>query len=200
MFLLLASPWGRDWPFLLKLQDSSNPWTVLIINFVCNEFLEIGDSSHIKQIVPLILIDFLPSKKFLMENFSHTESRDTLVPPLQSASKKFFLTFSSLISSSPCSQQLLVSFFFFFFLDVDHLKNLYWIWYNIASVLCFFCLFVFWPQSMWDCSSLTRDRTHTPALEGKVLTTGPPGTPLNSFFKLECLWKIQSFIAYLWIF
>ena len=54
------------------------------------EFLEIEDSSHIKQIVLLILIDFLLSKKFFMENFSHTKSRDTLVPPLRSASKKIF--------------------------------------------------------------------------------------------------------------
>lgn len=79
---------------MLKLLDSSNPWTVLIINIGCNEFLEIEDSSHIKQIVPLILIYFLLSKKFFMENFSHTKSIDTLVPLLQSASKKnFFLTF-----------------------------------------------------------------------------------------------------------
>lgn len=75
---------------MLKLLDSSNPWTVLIINIGCNEFLAIEDTSHIKQIAPLILIYFLLSKKFFMENFSHTKSIDILVPLLQSASKKKF--------------------------------------------------------------------------------------------------------------
>jgi len=28
---------------------------------------------------------------------------------------------------------------------------------------------------MWDLGSQTRDQTCTPALEGKVLTAGPPG-------------------------
>ena len=39
------------------------------------------------------------------------------------------------------------------FCDVDHFKSLYWICYNIASALCFG---IFWPQGMWDPSSLTR--------------------------------------------
>ena len=38
-------------------------------------------------------------------------------------------------------------------------KSLYWICYNITSVLCFG---VFWPCSMWDLSSPTRDGNHTP--------------------------------------
>ena len=33
----------------------------------------------------------------------------------------------------------------------------------------------FLATGMWDLSSLTRERTCTPALEGKVLATGPPG-------------------------
>ena len=36
-----------------------------------------------------------------------------------------------------------------------------------------FCFFL--PRGMWDLSSPTKDRTHIPYLEGKVLTTGPSG-------------------------
>ena len=38
-----------------------------------------------------------------------------------------------------------------------------------------FYVLVFWLRGMWDLSSQIRDQTCTPALEGKVLTTGPPG-------------------------
>jgi len=31
---------------------------------------------------------------------------------------------------------------------------------------------VFWPRGMWNLSSLIRDRTHPPALEGELLTVG----------------------------
>ena len=37
-----------------------------------------------------------------------------------------------------------------------------------------FYVLVFWPQGMWDLSSLTGDQSHTPALEGSVLTMGLP--------------------------
>ena len=36
-----------------------------------------------------------------------------------------------------------------------------------------------WPWSIWDLSSLTRDQTCTPALEGDVLPTGSPETSLR---------------------
>jgi len=32
---------------------------------------------------------------------------------------------------------------------------------------------------MWDLSSLTRDQTKSPALEGRFSTTGPPGKSLH---------------------
>ena len=36
---------------------------------------------------------------------------------------------------------------------------------------------------MWNLSSPTKDRTHNPpAMEGEVLTTGPPGSPSNIIF------------------
>ena len=31
---------------------------------------------------------------------------------------------------------------------------------------------VFWPRGKWNLSSLIRDRTHPPALEGELLTVG----------------------------
>ena len=43
-----------------------------------------------------------------------------------------------------------------------------------ATLLLFYVL-VFGPQGIWDPRSPTRDRTTSPALEGKVLTTGSPG-------------------------
>ena len=43
-----------------------------------------------------------------------------------------------------------------------------------------------WPRDMWDPSSLARDQTHTPALEGEVLTSGPAGS---------CLQHLQSHVA-----
>ena len=56
------------------------------------------------------------------------------------------------------------SFFFFlqfFFFAVDHLKNLSWICYGIASVY----VLVFWPGGMWGISSLSRDWTWIPYTE-----------------------------------
>ena len=47
----------------------------------------------------------------------------------------------------------------FFFFNVDSFQSLYWICYNIASVLCFGS---FWSWGMWDLTSQTRDQTPTP--------------------------------------
>ena len=38
-------------------------------------------------------------------------------------------------------------------------------------MLLLFYILAFWLQDMWNLSSLTKDRTCTPASEGKVLTT-----------------------------
>ena len=37
------------------------------------------------------------------------------------------------------------------------------------------------PCGLWDFSSPTRIESISPALEGRFLTTGPPGKPLNYF-------------------
>ena len=68
-----------------------------------------------------------------------------------------------------CSFWVLVNFpfvFRFFFFDVDHLKSLYGIYY----ILLLFYILAFWPQGVWDPSSLTGiEPTHL-TLEGEVLT------------------------------
>ena len=34
--------------------------------------------------------------------------------------------------------------------------------FGVFLFVCLFCLFVFWPRSMWDLSSPTRDQNHAP--------------------------------------
>ena len=51
---------------------------------------------------------------------------------------------------------------FVLFLDMEQWNSLYWICYNIVSVLCF----GLWRQGMWDLSSLIRDLTNSyPCIE-----------------------------------
>ena len=54
---------------------------------------------------------------------------------------------------------------------------------EFVTVLLLFYVLVFGPQGMWNPSSPTRARdwTRTPALEGRVLTTGPPDKSLLFF-------------------
>ena len=64
-----------------------------------------------------------------------------------------------------------------------------WTIFNVfiefVTVLFLFYALFFSPRGMWDLSFLTRDRSFTPTLEGKVLTTGllPQGSPTNKLFK-----------------
>ena len=60
---------------------------------------------------------------------------------------------------------------FFFFLMWAIFKVLI----EFATVLLLFYVLAFWPGGLWGLSPLTRDGTHTNALEGKVLTPRPPG-------------------------
>ena len=60
----------------------------------------------------------------------------------------------------------------FFFFDVDNFK----VFIEFVTVLLLSYVLVFWPRSMWDLSSLTRDQAHE--LEGEVLTTGLPAKSL----------------------
>ena len=49
---------------------------------------------------------------------------------------------------------------------------------EITTTLPPFYVLVLWPRGTWGLSSPTRDQT-LPALEGEVLTTGPPGKSLG---------------------
>ena len=49
------------------------------------------------------------------------------------------------------------------------------IFIEFVTILLLFYVLAFWPQGMWGLSSLTRDQTTPPVLEGEVLTTGLPG-------------------------
>ena len=48
---------------------------------------------------------------------------------------------------------------------------------EFVTILLLLYVFVFWLRGTWDLSSLTRNRTHTPTLEGEVFIAGPPGSP-----------------------
>ena len=48
--------------------------------------------------------------------------------------------------------------------------------------LLLFCVLVFSPRGMWDLNSLPVIEPSAPALEGKVLTTGPPEKSLKLTF------------------
>ena len=59
----------------------------------------------------------------------------------------------------------------------DHLKNLYWICYNIVSVV------FFWQRGRWDPSSLTKDGTRTPCIgSGSLNHWTVRGVPLVLVF------------------
>ena len=50
---------------------------------------------------------------------------------------------------------------------------------EFVMILLLFYVLDFWLQGMWDLSSPTRVQTCTPAVEGEVLTIGPPGKSLT---------------------
>ena len=53
---------------------------------------------------------------------------------------------------------------------------------EFVTLLLLFYVWVLWPGDMWDLSYPTRNRSHTPAMEGEVLTTESPGKSLRIFF------------------
>ena len=65
---------------------------------------------------------------------------------------------------------------YLFIFDVDCFKNLYWICYNTASVLCFGFVFFF------GCEVDGIPSFPPPALEDEVLTTGLPKKSLANDF------------------
>ena len=71
-------------------------------------------------------------------------------------------------------KSLLKLYCFFFFL----MWTIFKVFIEFVTILLLFCVLVFWLGGMWDLSSPTRDQTIPPALEGEILTTGPPGKSL----------------------
>ena len=65
-----------------------------------------------------------------------------------------------------------------------HLKSLYWICYNIASVLCFLFFFFFGQEACGILALWPRIEPEHSALEGEVLTTRPLGKSLSLGFYL----------------
>ena len=53
---------------------------------------------------------------------------------------------------------------------------------EFVTILLLFYVLVFWPQGMWNLSSPPGIKPAPPALEGEVLTTGPPGKSLTAPF------------------
>ena len=86
---------------------------------------------------------------------------------------------------------------FFFSLRIFFFKmwTIFKVFIEFITVLILFYVSVFWPQGMWELSSGSgRDQTWTPALEGKVLTTGSPGKFLSIRF-LEMMFIISLIVT-----
>ena len=80
-------------------------------------------------------------------------------------------------------------FLFLSFFDVDCFFSLYWICYNIASVLCFI---YFCREACGILAPRSGIEPSPPALEDKVPTTGPPGK--SRLYGLEWLMIILLMI------
>ena len=66
-------------------------------------------------------------------------------------------------------------------------KNIYNDFIEPVTILLLFYVLIFWPGGMWALSSLTRDQTYTPVLEGEVLTMDCQGSPeAIVFLKNQC--------------
>ena len=70
--------------------------------------------------------------------------------------------------------------------------KVYWIYYNIASVL----YFGFWLQCMWDVSSLTRNQTHTPCTGRQGPKNWTPRVCVFSHFRRIWLFVIPWTVAH----
>ena len=64
---------------------------------------------------------------------------------------------------------------FYLFFKAFFMWTIFKVFMECVTILPLFYVLGFWLWDVWDLSSLTRNSSHTPALEGKVLITGPPG-------------------------
>ena len=93
-----------------------------------------------------------------------TATFSTVVSHFQSSIASQYFFFKSPDHFLPISHIVTLIMSFFgkrFFFDANPFKSLYWICYNIASVVS---VLDFWPWVRWDLRSLTRDWTLTSCL------------------------------------
>ena len=57
----------------------------------------------------------------------------------------------------------------FFFLKIFMMWTIFKVFIEFVTILLLFYVLVFWPGGMWDLSSPTRDRTHTPCMGRRSL-------------------------------
>ena len=64
---------------------------------------------------------------------------------------------------------------------------------EFATILLLFYVLVFWLQGMWDPSSSTGDRTHTPCIGRRSLNHWTAReVPIKSIFRLLLIVLVQS--------
>ena len=75
--------------------------------------------------------------------------------------------------------------------------NFFKVFIEFVAVLLLLYVLVFWPGDMWDLSSLPRDQTHTPTLEGQVPSTGLLGKYGTTIFVgfLCCIFPCALFVS-----
>ena len=79
----------------------------------------------------------------------------------------------SLLPHSQCTN------LFILFLQILLMWTIFKVFIEFVIILLLLLLFFFWLRDRRDLSSPNRDQTLTPALEGEVLTPGPPGKSLK---------------------
>ena len=74
--------------------------------------------------------------------------------------------YTSFMRKGPLTSRVCVPLWFLVFYFKDFFFFLMWtifkVFIEFVTILPLFYVLVFWPRGMWDLSSLTRDRTHTP--------------------------------------
>ena len=72
---------------------------------------------------------------------------------------------------------VLSSFFLFFppFLKIFLLWAIFKVFIEFITILLLFYVLIFWPQACGILAPQPGIKPSSPALEGKVITTGPPG-------------------------
>ena len=84
------------------------------------------------------------------------------------------------------------SLYFKVFLYLFLMWTLFKVFIEFVTILFLVYVLVFWPWGMWDVSSPSEVKPEPPALEGQVLTPGPPG---KARFFPSLLWQTQPMLT-----